>query len=394
MGHNSRAHALLSASKSSRWINCTPSARLEEHIPDTPSLYAAEGTLAHELAQLYLEGGAIYLEGGSMDADKYDEQMDQIYNHYLFQEEMLEEVPKYVDYCEEAFLTAKTETEDAIMEIEQKIDFSKYVPDGFGTADCVIIADGTMEVIDLKYGKGVLVEAEDNTQALLYALGAYDKFSLMYDINFIKMTIVQPRRNNISSWTISVDYLFDWVKEVLVSSAELAWAGEGQQIPGDWCKFCKVKAQCRALAEQSLALAKTEFKQEPYLLAESEIADILEKGPLVLDWVNAVKEYAFNEAVAGRKSWPGFKLVAGVSRRRWTSEVEAEERLKDLNIPENEIYITKLQPLTTIEKALGKKHFAEVMQDVVIKPEGAPTLVPISDKRPALGTEQAKLDFQ
>lgn len=385
--HNDRKHALLSASQSNRWINCTPSARLEETVPDLQqSDFAAEGTLAHELAQLYLIAGTI-------SAKEFESKLEDIYNNRLFDVEMLDEVPKYVEYCEDAFEVAETRTPDAIMLIEQKLDFSKYVPEGFGTGDCVIIADGEMETIDLKYGKGVLVEAEGNTQARLYALGAYEKFSLLFDIKTIKMTIIQPRRNNFSSETMSVEELLAWAEEVLVPAAINAWNGEGEQVTGPWCKFCKVKAQCRTLAKQNLELAKEEFKPS-YLLSDDEIAEVLHKAPLVLEWVNAIQQYAFNEALTKHKQWPGFKLVEGVSRRKWLDEVSVEQKLNTItDLSEDDKYVTKLKPLTSIEKVLGKKRFNEELGALVIKPAGAPTLVPIDDKRPAIGPEQAKLDF-
>lgn len=385
--HNDRKHALLAASKSERWINCTPSARLEEAVPDPPqSIYAAEGTLAHELAQLYLMAG-------EMSEAEFNDKLEEIYANELFDVEMLDEVSKYVEYCEEALEAAEVNTPDAIMLVEQKLDFSRYVPEGFGTGDCIIIADGEMETIDLKYGKGVLVVAKNNTQAMLYALGAYEKFSLMYDIHTIKMTIIQPRRNNYDSEIISVEYLLDWAESILWPAAEDAWDGIGEQLPGPWCKFCKVKAQCRALAKQNLELAKGEFKPS-YLLTDDEVADVLHKAPLVLDWVNAVQAYAFSEAMSGNKQWPGFKLVAGVSRRRWIDEATVETELNKVkDLSQEDIYVTKIQPLTNIEKRIGKKRFAEEFGHLVVKPDGTPTLVPVDDKRPAIGLEQAKLDF-
>lgn len=386
--HSERAHALLSASKSDRWLNCTPSARLEDEIPDlTTSVYALEGTLAHELAQLYLMVD-------NLTEAEYDTKLEAIYSDKLFDMEMLDEVPKYVEYCEDALLEAQQKTPDAEMLIEQKVDFSKWVKEGFGTTDCCIIADGTLEVIDLKYGKGVLVDAVDNTQGMCYALGAYEKFSLLYDIKEVKITIVQPRRNSVSSDTWAVEDLLEWANTVLLPKAEMAWNGTGEQVPGEWCKFCKVKAQCRALADQNLALAKFEFKN-PYLLEDDEIEDILTKAPLISDWANSVKDFAFTEALSGRKEFKGFKIVSGVARRKWADEIKAAKVLENTpGLTSEDIYTTKLNALTTIEKKIGKKRFAEELGDLIIKPAGAPTLVPISDPRPAAGIAQAKEDFK
>lgn len=388
--HSERAHALLAASKSDRWMHCTPSARLEDAIPEpAQTAYAAEGELAHELAQIQISH--YILE--EMDEQEYNNRFDAIINNEHFNEEMLDEVPKYVDYVETAFLEAKTRTPDAMLIIETQIDYSRWVQEGFGTLDAIIIADQTAEVIDLKYGKGVLVSAEDNPQLKLYAVGALERFGLLYDTTEVLLTIAQIRRDNISSYPILVSDLYDWADNELAMKAKMAWEGIGEQVPGEWCKFCLVKAQCRALAKQSLETAKDDFA-DPHLLTDDEIANILKQAQLVKDWVSALESYALEQAKQGR-IWPGFKLVAGMSRRKWADENKVANKLAAQDdLTDEDIYTKKLNGITIIEKKLGKKRFADVLGELVIKPEGAPTLVEEGDKRPALGVQQAQIDFQ
>lgn len=387
--HGGRAHALLAASKSDRWINCTPSARLEDDIPDDPqTAYAAEGELAHELGQIMLEHDVL---GTMTDAD-YDNNFERIINHPSFNEEMLDEVPKYVDFCEEEFTRLKVETPDATMLVEEEVDFHRFVPEGFGTDDCIIIANGTMYVIDLKYGKGVLVSADNNSQLKLYGIGALEKFGLMYDVHKVVLVIAQPRRDNFSTYEISIPDLYDWAENVLVERAQIAWKGEGEQVPGDWCKFCKVKAQCRALANERLKATKYDFT-EPYLLADEEIAEMLGTSKLIKEWLSGLESYALKAALTG-KTWPGYKLVAGQSRRKWVDEDKVIGRLlAEPDLSEEDIYKQKLNGITIIEKKIGKKRFAEVLKGLVVKPEGAPTLVELEDKRPEFGIGQAETDF-
>lgn len=387
--HGGRAHAILAASKSDRWINCPPSARLEEAIPDEPqTAYAAEGELAHELAQIMLEHDVT----GTMSDAEYDNNFERIVNHPAFNEEMLDEVPKYVDFCDSEFTRIKLDTPDAIMLIEEEVDFHRFVPEGFGTDDCIIIANNVMYVIDLKYGKGVLVHAHENSQLKLYGIGAFEKFGMLYDIHKVVLVVAQPRRDNFTSHEISIADLYDWAENVLVERAQLAWRGEGEQTPGDWCKFCKVKAQCRALANERLKATKHDFA-EPYLLTDDEIAEMLSTAPLIKEWLNGLQSYALKEALSGKK-WPGYKLVAGQSRRKWLDENKVIGRLlAQADLSEEDVYTQKLNGITVIEKKLGKKRFAELLHDLVVKPEGAPTLVEEDDKRPELGIGQAQTDF-
>ena len=390
--HSERSHAMLSASGANRWLNCTPSAKLElEHGENKTSTYAEEGTLAHELAELYIRKDVLC----DITDEDFESALERIMNNDLFNEEMLDVVPVYTDYCSDQFIEAQTANDLSIIEIEQKLDLSDYVPESFGTADCVIINDDLMEVIDLKYGKGVPVYAEWNKQLMLYGLGALRKYDMMYDIKEVRLSIVQPRINNISSWQISVNELQKWAEEELKPKAQLAYKGEGELCAGDWCKFCSVRNRCRKLYEQQVEIAKYEFA-EPTLLTDDEIADIIKRTPKLVEWANSVMDYAQDLAIRNKKQWPGFKLVEGISRRKWADEEKASNALfaRFPELTEDEIFNTKLKSITDIEKLVGKKQFNAVLSDLVVKPEGKPTLVPLEDKRPAIGYDQAKMDFK
>lgn len=390
--HSQRSHALLSASSAARWLNCTPSARLEdEHGEKQSSIYAEEGTLAHELSELYLRKDAL----NSINEQDFAKGLEEIMANSLFNEEMLDAVPIYTDYCLGQLAEAKANSSLAVMEIEQKLDLTQYVPESFGTADCVIINDGLMEVIDLKYGKGVPVHAEWNKQLMLYGLGALQKYDTMFDISNVRLTIVQPRIDNISSWQISVEELRAWAEQELKPRAELAFSGGGELNAGDWCRFCAVRNKCRALYEQQLEIAKHEFAA-PELLTDDEIADIIKRTPKLIEWANSITEYAQAKAINDNKQWPGLKLVEGISRRKWVDEEQAP-RIIISRCPElstDEICTLKLKPITSIEKLVGKKRFAEILSDTVVKPQGKPTLVPLDDARPAFGIAQAQIDFK
>jgi hypothetical protein len=390
--HSKRSHALLSASGASRWLSCTPSAKLEDiHGEKTTSPYAAEGTLAHELSELFIARDIL----GSVDDNDFNSRFEEIMSNELFSDEMLDVVPMYVEYCQSEFAAALQKDELAEIKIEQKLDLSEYVPESFGTADCVIVCENILQVIDLKYGKGVPVYAHHNKQGMLYALGALRKYDTLFCINTVKITIVQPRINNISTWEISVDELLEWANNELKPKAALAFAGEGELVPGEHCKFCSVKNKCRALYEEQLKIAKYEF-QDAEFLTDEEISDILERAPQFIEWVNSITEYAQKRAIEHNKVWPGFKLVAGLSRRRWLNDDNVIEAIftRFPEATEDQVFNTKLKSISEIEKTFGKKRTTELLSDVIIKPEGKPTLVPVSDKRPALGIEDAISDFK
>lgn len=390
VNHSARKHALLSASGASRWLACTPSARLEEKFeessPSTSSVYADEGTLAHEFGDLNLRKAA-----GRITDSVYEREIKELRKHPLYSPEMEGEVDKYVTYVLEAFEVAKQKTPDAVLMIEERLDFSHLVEQGFGTGDAGIIADGILEIIDLKYGKGIRVEAEENPQLMLYGSGALRSFELMYDIHTIKMTIVQPRLDHISSWETKVPDLISWGEKTVKPAAAKAYEGKGVQKAGDHCKWCKVKAMCATLAAKNVALARHEFK-DPYLLTEKQLLEVYKQQPMLVDWVNAVAEYLLAEALKG-KQWPGYKIVEGRSQRKWMDEDKVVETL-ELSHDPKDFMVSKLAGIPAIEKLLGKKDFSVLLGEMVLLPPGKPTLVPESDKRPAMGIEQAKLDFK
>lgn len=389
--HSQRAHALLSASGASRWLSCTPSAVLEDKFGEKKtSVYAEEGTLAHEFGELYLRKDGVC----DITDDEFNSRLEELMSDDSFNEEMLDVVPIYSDYCIAQLNEARTQNPLAIMEVEQKLDLTEYIPESFGTGDCIIVNDETLEIIDLKYGKGVPVYATYNKQLMLYALGALRKYDTMYDIETVILTVCQPRINNISSFRMPVTELIEWAETELKPKAKLAFEGKGELAVGDWCRFCAVKNRCRAMYEEQMQIAKYEFA-DAELLQDDEIADILKRTPQLVEWANSICSYAQSKAINEEKQWPGFKLVEGRSTRKWTSEDEAVEAIVE-RLPElgdDDIYTMKLKPITALEKLIGKKKFADVLADVVIKPSGAPTLVPEEDKRPAIGASQAKLDF-
>ena len=277
---------------------------------------------------------------------------------------------------------------DPVVLVEQKLDFSKYVPDSFGTADCVIVADDTLTVIDLKYGVGILVDAEQNTQMMLYALGALLMFDGIYDIETVTMTIFQPRRDNVSTFSMRKSELIDWAENVLKPKAELAYKGEGEFNAGSHCQFCKVKATCRKRAEYNLELAKYDFEM-PDSLEDDEIEIILSKADEFISWLGDVKEYALNQALQG-KQWKDYKLVEGRSNRKYKNESAAAKIVEDAGF---DPYEHKVLGITAMQKMLGKTKFNELLGDFIEKPQGKPTLVPMSDKRPTM-KNTAKEDFK
>ena len=369
-------HALLSASSSHRWLNCNPSARLEQEFADRETEAAAEGTAAHALAEHKLRK-ALKMRT-KKPISKYDS------------DEMDACTDGYVEFVLEQLAEAKKDCKDPLILVEQKLDFSCFVPDGFGTGDCIIIADKTLHIIDLKYGQGILVEAEGNPQMMLYALGALRLFDSLYDIETVSMTIYQPRRENVSTWSIPVDALMEWTENTLKPKAELAFKGEGEFQPGSWCTFCKAAVKCRARAEAKLQLAQYEFAMPP-LLTDEEIEDILARLDDLTKWANEIQAYAQNAAIYHGKSWRGFKLVESRTNRKYTDEEAVAQAAKDAGY--HDIYKHSLITITEMERLMGKKTFAEVLGALVVKPQGKPTLVPASDKRPAITSSGAKQDF-
>ena len=369
-----KTHAVLSASSSHRWLNCPPSARLCETYEDKGSDYAAEGTDAHSLCEYKLRKAL------GMEATDPTEHLT------WYNEEMEDCADGYASYVSEQVEAATETCKDPVVLVEQRVDFSRWVEQGFGTSDAIIIADGTLHVIDYKHGLGVLVEADHNPQMMCYALGALELFDCIYDIDTVAMTVYQPRRQNVSTFEISKDNLYRWADEVLKPTAELAFAGAGNFLCGEWCGFCKAKHECRARAEANLMLAQYDFKLPP-LLEDSEIEVILSRADQLVSWVNDIKEYALQQAISG-KEWTGFKLVEGRSNRRYTDEAAVTQVVTDAGF---DPYEHKLLGITAMQKLLGKNRFDELLSPYIEKPQGKPTLVPESDKRPVINHAKSDL---
>ena len=368
-------HAYLSASASHRWLSCPPSAKLCADVNDEASPYAKQGTDAHELCEYKV------LHALGEDVKDPTENLD------YFDTEMEESTDEYCNYVLEQYEKAKQLCKDPKVLVEQRLDFSKWVPDGFGTGDCLIIADKVLQIIDFKYGLGILVEAENNPQMMCYALGALDTYDGIYDIESVEMTIFQPRRDNVSTFTISKAELLKWAVEFLAPTAQLAYNGEGEYHAGDHCQFCKVKATCRERAAYNMELAAYDF-EEPATLDDSEIADILPRIDDLVAWANDIKEYALQQAMSGTE-YKGFKVVEGRSVRKYTDDAAVAATVENAGY---DPYERKVLGITAMTSLLGKKKFEELLGGMITKPPGKPTLVPDSDKRPALNT--AKDDFK
>jgi len=384
-------HALLSPSSADRWIACPPSARLCENVTDSGSTYAQEGSDAHTLCEHKLRK---ILGEKTKDPRKhltyYDKQME-------------DSADEYVAYCMGELERVKAADISARLFVEQRVKYDAYVPQGSGTADCVIVSDKEMVVIDFKYGEGVAVQADGNPQLKLYALGCLLAFDGIYDLETVKMCIVQPRRESITEASMPKETLYQWAEEVVKPAADLAWDGEGEQQAGKHCQFCKIKAQCRARAEANLALAKHEFKDPPFL-ENDEITEVLAQADELASWVSDVKDYALQAALRG-ETFQGFKLVAGRSNREYTEEDAIADRLRGAGYY-NIFKAPKLLGLTEMTKILGKVTFGVLLEGaekdedgkptyepLVIKPPGKPTLVPESDKRQPIKINSAVDDF-
>lgn len=369
------AHAILSASASSRWLRCTPSARLERKFPDASSPYALEGSRAHERAEYFLNR---FLKTGD--------------SNVLIREdvEMNDAVQIYVSICVEKINEARTASPDAQIKVEQRLDFSRWVPEGFGTGDMVMVSDKYFEIVDLKYGKGVPVSAINNSQMRLYALGMYEAFGYLYGADEVRMTIVQPRLDSVSTETISVDDLLAW-GEGVKKKAKIAFKGEGEFCAGSHCRFCKARNTCRAHAEYELKNVKEDLQTAE--LEDFEISDILLRAKNIKTWLDGLESYALGKALDGY-DWPGMKLVEGRSNRKITDGTIAANNLLNAGFGADEVYKPQaLRSITDLEKLCGKKMFSELMSGVIEKPPGKPTLVSADDKRQALEITNIRNDF-
>lgn len=367
-------HALLSPSASHRWLHCTAAPRLEEGIKDEGSDYAAEGTLAHAYCAMKLKN----FLGLPTDGEK--EEIAALQEKYGTGE-MAEYTDTYATIVLEKYNAARAATPDAQLLVETRLDFSDYVPEAFGTADAIIIADGTMEVIDFKYGKGVKVSAVENPQMMIYALGAYARFAFEYRIDNLRATIVQPRIDNLSEYEITVEELTAWAANVLTPAAEKAYKGEGPQTPGAWCQFCKVKNQCRALANK----CKEVVAVDPKLITPEELAkEVLPMVPIVKTWISGVEDFALAQALSGIQL-PGWKIVEGRSVRKITDTDSVAAVLTKNGYKQNDIFKpVEMRTITDLEKLVGKKQFAAMCGEWINKPQGKPTLAPEGDKRKAI----------
>ena len=376
-------HAILSPSAAHRWMNCTAAPLLEKDVEDKGSTFAEEGTLAHAYCAKKLK------EFLGLSVDDENAEIAQLAEKY-HSGEMDEYTDTYKTIVLEKFNAARTKTKDAQLLVEVKLDFSHYVPDAFGTSDAIIIADGVMEVIDFKYGKGVKVSAVENPQMMIYALGACDLFNFEYNIQKVRMTIVQPRIDNLSEFEINATDLINWAVDELQPKAKEAYAG-GKQKPGEWCQFCKVKAKCKALA--TTCVNAQQLNQDPKLISKEEMErNILPLLSTFKTWLSGVEEYSLQQALDGVQ-YQGFKIVEGRSIRKITDQSAVMELLgKEGFAKESYIKPTELRSITDLEKLIGKKRFGTLCADYINKPQGKPTLVPESDKRPAFN--QAADDFK
>lgn len=377
MSGSYNTHSIYSASGAHRWMACPPSALLEQQFPSETSSFAEEGTAAHDLAEHKLKK-ALKMRSRKPNSKYQTDEMDEM-------------TDLYVEYCLEVIEKAKESCKDLQILIEQKLDFSDYVPEGFGTGDLVIVGTGTLHVIDLKYGRGVIVSAERNPQMMLYALGALSLFEMLYDIDKVSMTIIQPRVDNFSTYELSVEELLTWAEEELKPKALLASQGEGEFCAGEHCRFCRARNQCRARTLKNLELLKYEFS-DPALLSDDEIAEIIGVAEELSKWASDIYTYATALAINEGKEWDGFKLVEGRTRRKFTDEELVAETAKAAGY--TDIYKQSLITITEMEKLMGKKKFGEILGSLVEKPKGKLTLVPETDKRQAVDPITAEFQVE
>ena len=361
----SNKHALLSASSAHRWLECPPSARLCESMPEETSVYAEEGTLAHQICEeklLVLLGKRKEVTTVALDV------------------EMERCTDMYRDLIEEEWNAAKAKTKDAALLVEQELRFDGYVPEGFGTSDAVIVEDETLRVIDFKYGKGVPVDAKENPQLRLYALGAYMALSSLYDFKYVMTRVVQPRLDRTSCESLSVEELLTWAQEYVKPRAKLAFDGAGEFKVGEHCRFCKAGATCRARVEEAFKIVDLS-ETKPATLSDEEIPDILDKLDNAQKWIEAMRQYAEHRAIEGIK-WRGYKLVESRTQRKITDQLRALSALQEAGFGQEEVTNVKLKGLGELEKIIGKSQFSKILGGLIVKPVGMPVLVKESDKRP------------
>lgn len=377
MSGSYNTHSIYSASGAHRWMSCTPSAQLEQQFPNETSTYAEEGTAAHDLAEHKLKK-ALKMRSKKPTSPYHSDEMDEM-------------TDLYVEYCLGLIEKSKESCQDLQVLIEQRLDFSDYVPEGFGTGDLVVVGSGTLHVVDLKYGKGIIVSAENNPQMMLYALGALSLFDMLYEIEKVSMAIVQPRVDNFSTWEITVEELLKWANEELRPKALLASTGGGEFCAGDHCRFCRAKNQCRARAVRNLELLKYEF-QDPALLTNVEVAEIISLANELSKWASDIYTYATALAINEGREWDGSKLVQGRTRRKYKDEIEVGETAKEAGY--TDIFKQSLITITEMEKLMGKKKFNDLLGKLVEKPKGKLTLVSEADKRQAVDPIHAEFQVE
>ena len=377
------AHARLSASSSDRWLSCTRSPEFEEQFPESESsVFAQEGQFAHAVAE---QGIAKFL--GQQPQPLPVELL------HFDTSALREHVSVYVRFCKELIEEARREDPDAVILLEHKVDFSRWVPQGFGTCDLIVVINSTVYVVDLKFGRGLRVEAQDNSQLRLYGLGALEMFDHLFDIQRVVMVIVQPRLGHFSQEGLTKEELHLWADTQVAPAAKLAWHGRGNFVPGDHCRWCRGKAVCASRAQHNLELARFDFA-EPETLDENAVAQVLERAARLHAWVKDVETHALSEALKGRK-FNGYKLVAGRSNRKFADCEEVAKILLQAGLGASDVYAPlELNNLTALEVAVGKKKFTEILGDLIVKAPGKPTLVPVEDKRPEFTpAASATVDF-
>lgn len=380
-------HAKLSSSASKRWLGCPGSVKLSEHYPNGSSIYADEGTIAHGMAEGMISKDDKLVQKYEVEAAKFYGEHPELNGTFL---EMKMILQPYVDYVFEEYAAQVHEDGAAQLMTEERVDLTEYIPGGFGTSDVVILRQGRLHIIDLKYGKGVSVSAEDNPQLKLYALGTLARFDMLYDIEDVVMTIYQPRLDNVSTDTIKAKDLYAWGEEVIKPGAQLALSEDAPVHAGDWCQFCPARYDCKERARDAMELQKYLGQM---VLSPEEIAEILGKIDRLTKFAEDIKDSALTKALDGEEI-PGWKVVEGRSIRKYVgSEEEIVRQCEGAGYDPALLYERKLLTITNMEKLMGKKQFAEVLGAYVEKPEGMPTLAPESDKRPAITNNSAAEDF-
>lgn len=380
-------HAKLSSSASKRWLGCPGSVKLSEHYPNGSSIYADEGTIAHGVAEGMISKDDKLVQKYEVEAAKFYGEHPELNGSFL---EMKMILQPYVDYVFEEYAEQVHEDGAAQLMTEERVDLTEYIPGGFGTSDVVILRQGRLHIIDLKYGKGVSVSAEDNPQLKLYALGTLARFDMLYDIEDVVMTIYQPRLDNVSTDTIKAKDLYAWGEEVIKPGAQLALSEDAPVHAGDWCQFCPARYDCKERARDAMELQKYLGQM---VLSPEEIAEILGKIDRLTKFAEDIKDSALTKALDGEEI-PGWKVVEGRSIRKYVgSEEEIVRQCEGAGYDQALLYERKLLTITNMEKLMGKKQFAEVLGAYVEKPEGKPTLAPESDKRPAITNNSAAEDF-